>query len=125
MEGKWEGSFEDGVCPWVWTGSSKIFEHYLRNGSKPVKYGQCWVFAALATSSIYICWFNTKALINTYCFVVFRALGIPSRPVTNFVSARDTNHTMSVDKYFDVFGDEMKGGPDGDNQDAMWNFHSW
>ncbi|XP_046444079.1 hemocyte protein-glutamine gamma-glutamyltransferase-like isoform X1 [Daphnia pulex] len=106
LEGKWEGSFEDGVCPWVWTGSSKIFEHYLRNGSKPVKYGQCWVFAAVATS-------------------IFRALGIPSRPVTNFVSARDTNHTMSVDKYFDVFGDEMKGGPDGDNQDAMWNFHAW
>jgi transglutaminase 1 len=51
LEGKWEGSFEDGVCPWVWTGSSKIFEHYLRNGSKPVKYGQCWVFAAVATSS--------------------------------------------------------------------------
>jgi transglutaminase 1 len=51
LEGKWEGSFEDGVCPWVWTGSNKIFEHYLRNGSKPVKYGQCWVFAAVATSS--------------------------------------------------------------------------
>ena len=57
--------------------------------------------------------------------LVFRALGIPSRPVTNFVSARDTNHTLSVDKYFDVFGDEMKGGPDGDNQDALWNFHAW
>jgi transglutaminase 1 len=56
---------------------------------------------------------------------VFRALGIPSRPVTNFVSARDTNHTLSVDKYFDIFGDEMKGGPDGDNQDAIWNFHAW
>jgi transglutaminase 1 len=32
---------------------------------------------------------------------------------------------MSVDKYFDVFGEEMKGGPDGDNQDALWNFHAW
>ena len=51
LEGKFEGSFEDGVSPWVWTGSCKIFEHFLRNGCKPVKYGQCWVFAAVATSS--------------------------------------------------------------------------
>jgi len=106
LEGKFEGAFEDGVCPWVWTGSCKIFEQFLRNGCKPVKYGQCWVFAAVATS---IC----------------RALGIPSRPVTNFVSAHDTNHTLSIDKYFDVFGEEIKGGPDGDCFDAIWNFHSW
>jgi len=106
LEGKFEGAFEDGVCPWVWTGSCKIFEQFLRNGCKPVKYGQCWVFAAVATS---IC----------------RALGIPSRPVTNFVSAHDTNHTLSIDKYFDVFGEEIKGGPDGDSFDAIWNFHSW
>jgi len=45
--------------------------------------------------------------------------------VTNFVSARDTNHTLSIDKYFDIFGEEMKGGPEGNNQDALWNFHSW
>jgi transglutaminase 1 len=106
LEGKFEGTFEDGVSPWVWTGSCKIFEQFLRNGCKPVKYGQCWVFAAVATS---IC----------------RALGIPSRPVTNFVSAHDTNHTLSIDKYFDVFGEEIKGGPDGDSHDAVWNFHAW
>jgi len=106
LEGKFEGSFEDGVCPWVWTGSCKIFEQFLRNGCKPVKYGQCWVYAAVATS---IC----------------RALGIPSRPVTNFVSAHETKHTLSVDKYFDAFGEEIKGGPDGDGHDAIWNFHSW
>ena len=106
MEGKFEGNFEDGTYPWVWTGTSKIFEQYLRNGCKPVKYGQCWVFAAVAT---------------TMC----RALGIPARPVTNFVSARDTNHTLSVDKYFDVFGEEIKGGPDGDCYDSIWNFHTW
>ena len=68
---------------------------------------------------------QTYYKMTVYHLAVFRALGIPSRPVTNFVSARDTNHTLSVDKYFDVFGDEMKGGPDGDNQDALWNFHAW
>lgn len=56
---------------------------------------------------------------------VCRALGIPSRPVTNFVSAHDTNHTLSIDKYFDVFGEEIKGGPDGDCHDSIWNFHAW
>jgi len=45
--------------------------------------------------------------------------------VTNFVSAHETNHTLSIDKYFDVFGEEIKGGPDGDSHDAIWNFHSW
>ena len=58
-------------------------------------------------------------------YLVCRALGIPSRPVTNFVSARDTNHTMTIDKYFDVNGEEIKGGPDGDCKDSIWNFHSW
>ena len=61
-----------------------------------------------------------------FCWcLVCRALGIPSRPVTNFISAHETNHTLSIDKYFDVFGEEIKGGPDGDSQDAIWNFHSW
>jgi len=57
--------------------------------------------------------------------LVCRALGIPSRPVTNFVSAHDTNNSLSINKYFDVFGEEIKGGPDGDNHDSIWNFHSW
>lgn len=51
LEGKWEGAFEDGTSPWAWTGSSKIFEQFLRNGCKAVKYGQCWVFSAIATTS--------------------------------------------------------------------------
>jgi len=24
LEGKFEGAFEDGVCPWVWTRTTKI-----------------------------------------------------------------------------------------------------
>jgi len=47
-------------------------EKYLKSGGTPVKYGQCWVFSAAAV---------------TIC----RALGIPSRPITNYVSAHDSN----------------------------------
>lgn len=51
MEAKWDGNFEDGVAPTTWTGSVKILEEYMRRGGKPVKYGQCWVFAGIVTTS--------------------------------------------------------------------------
>ena len=56
---------------------------------------------------------------------VCRALGIPCRSVTNFVSAHDTNSSLTVDKFFTETGDEIEGGPDGDNHDSIWNFHVW
>lgn len=56
---------------------------------------------------------------------VCRALGIPCRSVTNYVSAHDTNATLTVDKFFDKFGEEIPLGPDGDCSDSCWNFHVW
>ena len=54
-----------------------------------------------------------------------RALGIPCRSVTNFVSAHDTNSSLTIDKFYDKQGEELLGGPDGDNNDSIWNFHVW
>lgn len=79
VEGKWDGDYADGVSPLAWTGSALIMDKYLRSGGYPVKYGQCWVFSAVAV---------------TIC----RALGIPCRSVTNYVSAHDTDSNLSVDK---------------------------
>ena len=56
---------------------------------------------------------------------VCRALGIPCRSVTNYVSAHDTNASLTVDKYFDRNGEEIQGGPEGDCHDYCWNFHVW
>ena len=60
-----------------------------------------------------------------YSVSVCRALGIPCRSVTNFVSAHDTNATMTVDKFYTEKGDEIEGGADGETFDSCWNFHVW
>uniref|UniRef100_A0A2P2HW15 protein-glutamine gamma-glutamyltransferase n=1 Tax=Hirondellea gigas TaxID=1518452 RepID=A0A2P2HW15_9CRUS len=106
LEGNWSGDYSGGTPPFKWTGSVRILEEFIKQGHRPVKYGQCWVFSTVVT---------------TIC----RALGIPCRSVTNFVSAHDTNSTLTVDKFFTKAGDEIEGGPDGDSYDSIWNFHVW
>ncbi|KAG0725052.1 Hemocyte protein-glutamine gamma-glutamyltransferase [Chionoecetes opilio] len=106
LSGRWDGEYSDGVAPYKWSGSVRILEEYVKSGYQPVKYGQCWVFSALVTT-------------------VCRALGIPCRSVTNFVSAHDTNSSLTIDKFFDKQGEEIEGGPDGENYDSIWNFHVW
>ncbi|XP_013781493.1 hemocyte protein-glutamine gamma-glutamyltransferase isoform X3 [Limulus polyphemus] len=102
LEGRWQEPYDDGVAPWMWTGSSAILEQYLKTGGVPVKYGQCWVFAGVS---------------NT----VSRALGLPSRTVTNYESAHDTDDTLTIDKWFDKNGDKI----DDATSDSIWNFHVW
>ena len=52
---------------------------------------------------------------------VCRALGIPARTVTNFVSAHDTDDSLTVDKFFDKHGETITDV----NSDSIWNFHVW
>ena len=49
--GRWDGNYEDGTKPFEWTGSVPILEEFMSNGGKSVKYGQCWVFAGVVTTS--------------------------------------------------------------------------
>lgn len=100
--GNWSGNYDDGTAPWSWTGSAAILEQYLTSGGKPVRYGQCWVFSGV-------------------CTTVCRALGIPCRSITNFVSAHDTDDTLTVDIYLDEEGNQA----DELNRDSIWNFHVW
>jgi hypothetical protein len=46
-----DGNYGDGLEPFGWTGSSSILEQFMKNNGDPVKYGQCWVAAGLATTS--------------------------------------------------------------------------
>lgn len=58
---------------------------------------------------------------------VCRALGLPARPVSNLVSAHDTNGTFTIDRFFDEKGNAMDIDPfnPGGETDSIWNFHVW
>lgn len=50
VEGNWSEKFDGGVPPTKWTGSSKIIRKYYST-KKSVKFGQCWVFSGVVTTS--------------------------------------------------------------------------
>lgn len=52
---------------------------------------------------------------------ISRVLGIPARTITNFVSAHDTDDSLTVDKFFDASGETISDV----NSDSIWNFHVW
>ncbi|XP_036425586.1 LOW QUALITY PROTEIN: protein-glutamine gamma-glutamyltransferase 2 [Colossoma macropomum] len=99
LEGRWENSYSGGVNPVSWSSSVDILRQWSKNACCPVKYGQCWVFAAVMCT-------------------VLRCLGIPCRVITNFESAHDTNTNLLVYMYMNEYGVE-------DGEDSVWNFHVW
>uniref|UniRef100_A0A8V5GR59 protein-glutamine gamma-glutamyltransferase n=1 Tax=Melopsittacus undulatus TaxID=13146 RepID=A0A8V5GR59_MELUD len=101
VEGKWNGKYCSGTNPLQWSGSVTILRKWYRGRYKPVRYGQCWVFAGVMCT-------------------VLRSLGIPTRVITNFNSAHDRNINLSVDKYVDISGKTLHL-----TEDSVWNFHVW
>ncbi|XP_077459614.1 protein-glutamine gamma-glutamyltransferase E [Stigmatopora argus] len=100
LVGNWSDSFAGGQSPSHWSGSHDILAKWKKSG-RPVKYGQCWVFAGIVCS-------------------VMRLLGVPTRVVTNFASAHDTDSNLTIDVYHADEGAEHKESPD-----SIWNYHVW
>lgn len=99
--GRWTETYPKNCTPpTAWTGSVAILEKFWKK-KYMVKYGQCWVFSGLVTT-------------------LLRALGLPTRSVTNFESAHDTDGSMTIDFHFDE-----EGKPLDELNDSTWNFHVW
>ncbi|XP_078005296.1 protein-glutamine gamma-glutamyltransferase E [Phascolarctos cinereus] len=101
LSGNWSGDYTGGKDPRNWNGSVEILKEWKKNRFQPVRFGQCWVFAGT---------------LNT----VLRCLGIPSRVITNFNSAHDTDRNLTIDVYYDALGNPLDRG-----SDSIWNFHVW
>ncbi|XP_061486651.1 protein-glutamine gamma-glutamyltransferase E-like [Rhineura floridana] len=101
LEGKWSEEFAHHENPSRWDGSVAILRTWAQGNYRPVQYGQCWVFAGVAGTAL-------------------RCLGIPTRLITNFNSAHDSNGNLSIDKYYDPSGKSLKMG-----QDSVWDYHVW
>ncbi|XP_067230338.1 protein-glutamine gamma-glutamyltransferase 5-like [Chanodichthys erythropterus] len=101
LQGNWSDNYSGGVNPSTWSGSGDILRMWSDSQFRPVKYGQCWVFAAVMCT-------------------VMRALGIPTRVVTNFNSGHDTNDNMVIEEYYSEMGEKLPIG-----RDSIWNFHVW
>uniref|UniRef100_A0ABI7ZFR1 Transglutaminase-like domain-containing protein n=1 Tax=Felis catus TaxID=9685 RepID=A0ABI7ZFR1_FELCA len=102
LNGNWSESYLDGINPAEWTGSVAILKQWHATGCQPVRYGQCWVFAAIMCT-------------------VMRCLGIPTRVITNFDSGHDTDGNLIIDEYYDSTGRILENK----KKDTVWNFHVW
>lgn len=47
LQGNWSEDYTNGVSPSAWIGSTAILRKWYKKDCEPVKYGQCWVFAAV------------------------------------------------------------------------------
>ncbi|XP_059562108.1 protein-glutamine gamma-glutamyltransferase 2 [Myotis daubentonii] len=99
--GRWDNNYADGISPMFWIGSVDILRRWKNYGFQKVKYGQCWVFAAVACT-------------------VLRCLGIPTRVVTNYNSAHDSNSNLLIEYFRNEFGEF-----EGNKSEMIWNFHCW
>ncbi|MEE6513870.1 hypothetical protein FKM82_021707 [Ascaphus truei] len=91
----------NGTPAYNWMSSVPVLQQWFQSDCQPV-YGHHWVFAAVLCT-------------------VFRCLGIPTRVVTNYNSAHDTDRTLRMDKYHDEGGARVHRG----RNDSIWNFHVW
>ncbi|XP_061543536.1 protein-glutamine gamma-glutamyltransferase 2 [Phycodurus eques] len=98
--GNWTNDFDGGVSPMFWKGSVEILRNWDTQACQPVRFGQCWVFAAVACS-------------------ISRALGIPCRVVTNYYSAHDINSNLVIERYINENGELIR------SKEMIWNYHCW
>lgn len=108
-----------------------ILQQYFKR-RKPVKFGQCWTFGGVLStgksvercnilSQDYVIFAIFFTCNNYFKFLVARAIGMPSRIITCYASAHDTQGSLTVDYFVGENGQVEEGL----NSDSIWNYHVW
>ncbi|XP_069808031.1 protein-glutamine gamma-glutamyltransferase 2-like, partial [Dendropsophus ebraccatus] len=107
MVGSWDEAdrvnfmCQNGRPSYRWLSSVPILRRWSA-GESTSNYGHHWVFSSLLCT-------------------VFRCLGIPSRVVTIYNSAPDTDQTLQKEIYYDGSGARIHRS----RNDSVWHFHVW
>ena len=75
ISGNWSGSYTGGRDPRNWNGSVEILKEWKRSGFRPVRYGQCWVFAGTLNTGTLRRWAvvgGPRRVISTAAWVLIR-----------------------------------------------------
>lgn len=65
--GNWSEDFSGGTAPTKWVGSVEILQQYYEK-RRPVKFGQCWIFAGTLATSKHIFVFHEKVTIFQFVY---------------------------------------------------------
>lgn len=97
--GNWSGNYVGGRDPRNWNGSVEILKDWKKSGFRPVRYGQCWVFAGTLNT-------GTLGVTDMPLPCRWAAVGCSKVPPPLPLEASDWPFTCSAA----VFGDSLPGG---------------
>lgn len=131
LDARWGIEFLDGNNPMSWNSPTEIFAEWIKN-KRPVKYGQCWIFAECLTT-------------------IFRFLGLPTRTIFAENSHINTSLNGGIDMMLDCESMKSSNNPNEEyyfridnisnninskanpiedcilynGEDSIWNIHYW
>lgn len=131
--GKWGGNYNGGCDPSTWTSTSHIFREWGKH-KKPVRYGQCWIFAECMTCVMRFLNIPTRTIfaknshINTslnYC-IDFSEDQLSKSGDENGDFYRKIDNIMSfLECSKGDLDDELKNCTVYNSNDSYWNIHYW
>ena len=131
IEGRWDQNYKDGRTPNDWVSTSEVFREWNID-RKPIKYGQCWIFAECMTcvmrflgipaSTIFAENSHINPSLNCGIDMLEDSEGIKSGGNTNMFLKLNNMETFLSATCKDDPWDKctMYNG-----EDSIWNIHYW